>query len=174
MSHANLSRRTLAVMTKRSNKYAYRDRLPFFNRNEKHPSCWWSVKPSGDYQRDFATGREYALQFWKVCGAHGNMGLELSEVLLALHKTKRPRHRYVKGKLVDHNLSGIETGFLRTVGDLLQASMYATVMVGIGAKRLANRDLPQRESLQKIKAAAGLIGVLADATHRGNVLPPAN
>jgi hypothetical protein len=44
----------------------------------------------------------------------------------------------------------------------------------IGAKRLAKRDLPRRESLQKMKAAAGLIGILADATHRGNVLPTAN
>ena len=103
--------------------------------------------------------------------AHGNMGLELSEVLLVLHEAKRLRHRYVTGKLADHDLSGIEIGFLRTVGDLLQASMYATVMVVIGAKRLAKRDLPQRKSLQRMKAAAGLIGVLADATHRGNYVP---
>jgi hypothetical protein len=34
--------------------------------------------------------------------------------------------------------------------------MYATVMVGIGPKRLAKRDLSRREGQQKIKAAAGI------------------
>jgi hypothetical protein len=160
-------------MKKRSNEYAYRDRLPFVNPKESGSSFWWSVKPSGDYERDFATGREYALQFWKVCGKHASMGLDLSTILIALHKLKRPQHRYVTGKLADHNLSGIEIGFLRTVGDLLQASMYATVMVGIGTERLAKRDFLRREGLQKMKAAAGLIGVLAEATHRSNVVPSA-
>jgi hypothetical protein len=155
-------------MKKQNKEYAYRNQLPFVNPKE---SGLWSVKPSWDYERDFATGREYALQFWKVCGAHCNMGLDLSTILLALHEVKYPRHRFVTGWLADHNLSGIEVGFLRTVGDLLQASMYATVMVGIGAKGLAKRNWPRRETLQKMKAAAGLTGTMADAIHRDRVTP---
>jgi hypothetical protein len=82
-----------------------RDQLPFTG---KRGGGWWCVKPSGDFQRDYATGREYALQFWIVCGKHGNMGLDLSSILIGIHGAKRPRRRYPSGKLVDHNLSGVE------------------------------------------------------------------
>jgi hypothetical protein len=97
------------------------------------------------------------------------MGLDLSSILIGLHEAKRSRRR--KGVRFNHNLSGIEVGFLRTIGDLFQASMYATVMVGIGSKRLAKRDLSRREGQQKIKAAAGLVGILADETSCGTVRP---
>ena len=163
------SRRRMAKRSRRD-EYAYRDQLPFVG---KKGSGWWFVKPSGDYQRDYATGREYALQFWKVCGKHGNMGFDLSSILIGIHEAKRPRRRYPSGKLADDNLSGIEIGFLRTIGDLFQASMYATVMVGIGPKRLAKRDLSRREGQQKIKAAAGLVGILASVRHEGQLRPSA-
>jgi len=164
---STISRRRMAKRSRRD-EHAYRDQLPFMG---KRGCGWWFVKPSGDYQRDYATGREYALQFWKVCGKHGNMGLDLSSILIGLHEAKRPRRR--KGVRHDHNLSGVEIGFLRTIGDLFQASMYATVMVGIGPKRLAKRDLSRREGKQKIKAAAGLVGILASVRHEGQLRPSA-
>jgi hypothetical protein len=153
---------------RRTNEYAYRDKLPFIGKG--HFFGWWSVKPSGDYQRDFATGREYALQFWKVCGKHGNMGLDLSSILLAVCEVTRGRRRTGVRR---SGVSGIEVGFLRTIGDLFQASMFATVMVGIGSKRLAKRDLSRREGQQKSAAAAGLVGILAHDFHRGTVQPEA-
>jgi hypothetical protein len=145
---------------KRSDKYAYRDELPFMN--QKRGSGFWSVKPSGDYLRDYDTGREYALQFWKVCGKHGNMGLELSSILLGILEAKRPRIRR----------SGIEAGFLRTIGNLFQAAMYASVMVSAGPKRIAARDFPKaRETSRKLKLAVGLVGTLANAMHCGTARP---
>jgi hypothetical protein len=92
---------------------------------------------------------------WKVCGAHGNMGLDLSCILIGLHEAKRPK------------LSGIEIGFLRTVGDIFQASLYSTVMIGIGPKRLAKRDLGRREGAAKTKVAPKLVGLLADQIYCG-------
>jgi hypothetical protein len=140
----------------RKDLYAYRLEMPFMNYQRGKGYSLWEVKPTSDYSKDYDTGRDYALKFWRAAGNHPDLGLGLSSVLLAIAE----RHRGARNR----NLSGIEIGFLRTIGEIVQASVYAAVMIAAGPSRLRRNDLPKkRETKDKLTAAAGLIGILADA-----------
>jgi hypothetical protein len=141
---------------RKCDKYAYRSELPFM-RLEGQGAGWWCVEPSGDYQRDYDTGRGYARQFWKVCGKHCNMGFDLSEILLAMHDAKKHTPRRGVGRY----LSGIEIGFLRTVGELFQASIFATLMISSDTRKYRGRVLLKINATRgRREAAAGLVGII--------------
>jgi hypothetical protein len=147
---------------RKRDKYAYRNKLPFMMLDGQRAG-FWCVKPSGDYVRDFTTGREYALQFWKVCGKHCNMGLDLSEILLAIHDAKKQ----VRRRGVGRNLSGIEIGFVRTIGELFQASIFTTLMVSnFHVKRPRGRRMPKINATRdRCQAVARLVGIIELALH---------
>jgi hypothetical protein len=145
--------------------YAYRRQLPFMS-FPRGSTIWWNPQATGNYQKDCQTGIEYAIQFWKVCGSRGDISIDLSQILIGLHVQKRPRHRYQSGALADSNLSGVEIGFLRTIGDLVAASVATAVMSGFGPDRVLKGDLPRKEGNAKAKAAAGLTIMLAEARHK--------
>jgi hypothetical protein len=155
---------------RKRDEYAYRNKLPFMMLNGQRAG-FWCVEPSGDYVRDYTTGRGYALQFWEVCGKHCNMGLDLSEILLAIHDAKK----HVRRRGVGRNLSGIEIGFIRTVGELFQASVFTTLMVSnFHVKRPRGRHLPEINATRgRCQAVAKLVGIIESALHPAPIDPSA-
>ena len=90
----------------RNDRYAYREKLPFVMRH-----TWWNVSPTGNYEADYQTGQEYAAAFWRVCGKTGFAGSDLAQILFAMHDRKKSSGR--------NDLSGIEIGFIRGIGDII-------------------------------------------------------
>ena len=92
--------------------YAYRSMLPFVKKNYGDRGViWWSVTPTGRWVEDFSAGRRYALKFWGACGSDRAFALEFQQIILGmLTAAKSP-----KGPT---SYSGIEAGFLLTVGEL--------------------------------------------------------
>jgi hypothetical protein len=101
----------LASMTgKKNDAYDYRSKLPFVKYDGGRSVVWWNVTPTGKWVTDFNVGRRYALKFWEVCGSGRKFALEFQQVILGM-LTKAKNY---KGA----GYSGIEAGFLLTVGEL--------------------------------------------------------
>jgi hypothetical protein len=101
----------LASMTgKKNDAYDYRSKLPFVKYDGGRSVVWWNVTPTGKWVTDFNVGRRYALKFWEVCGSGRKFPLEFQQVILGM-LTKAKNY---KGA----GYSGIEAGFLLTVGEL--------------------------------------------------------
>lgn len=143
----------------RKDKYAYRNKLPFMSRRTRalHHSSWWNVTPTGDYVADFQTGKEYATAFWRVCGGRPTCGLELGEILFAMHdRGQRRSHRW-------NGLSGIEIGFIRTIGTIIDLTTGAAVLAAYGPRRLASGKA--RVTNQQVRNAAKFTNILLEAKH---------
>src|ERR1700722_20531279 len=112
----------------RNDLYAYREKLPFFvaraRRTGPRLNPWWNVSPTGDYGADYQTGAEYAAAFWRVCGKTGHAGDDLGQILFAMHAPGRK-----KSKRDDDGLSGIEIGFIRGIGDIIDIMKVLPVVV---------------------------------------------
>jgi hypothetical protein len=96
----------LARRAKLERQYAYRDKLPFVARNKSGGEFWWNVTPSGEYEADYQTGKAYAVAFWRICGGRPTCGIDLGQILFAMHERPRPRtkaYRRHKRPLRDRN-----------------------------------------------------------------------
>jgi hypothetical protein len=101
----------LASMTgKKKDAYDYRSKLPFVKYDGGRSVVWWNVTPTGKWVTDFNVGRQYALKFWEVCGSGRKFALEFQQVILGM-LTKAKNYEGA-------GYSGIEAGFLLTVGEL--------------------------------------------------------
>ena len=157
----------LARRAKLERQYAYRDKLPFVARNKSSGEFWWNVTPSGRYEADYQTGKAYAVAFWSICGGRPTCGIDLGQILFAMHERPRPRTKAYRR----HNgLSGIETGFIRTIGEIVDLAVGVPVLVGLGPqtfKRLAKgkKPLSSREMSVRVGMAAKLTGILLESKH---------
>jgi hypothetical protein len=152
--------------TKQKDFYAYRRNYPFARLQRRGEPVWSQVTPSGDYSQDYETGRDYALLFWKECGSRGSVGLDLAYILIGIHEAKR-QPQYLSGKRMKHNLSGVEIGFLQTIGELMTAARNATFLVALGPGDQGYlRALGQKSLEEKMALAADMIGSMADGTKR--------
>jgi hypothetical protein len=104
---------TRKIRKSRKDLYAYRKKLPFFDRKRGTSATWWNVSPTGNYETDYQTGQEYAAAFWRVSGTTGCAGSDLGQILLAMHEPSRKKSKRHNG------LSGIEIGFIRGIGDII-------------------------------------------------------
>jgi hypothetical protein len=96
---------------KKKGARAHRSELPFLKNDGGRSIVWWNVIPTGKWVQDFRVGRQYAMEFWKVCGPSRSFALEFQQVILGmLTVAKSP-----KGPT---SYSGIEAGFLLAVGEL--------------------------------------------------------
>jgi hypothetical protein len=120
---------TLARRAKLERQYAYRNKLPFVAKAKSGSEFWWNVTPSGEYEADYQTGRAYAVAFWSICGGRPTCGIDLGQILFAMHERPRPR---TKAYRRHDGLSGIEVGFIRTVGDIVDMAVGVPVLVGLG------------------------------------------
>lgn len=148
-------RRPLKSPNRRKDEYSYRDELPFMARGRR-PS-WWSVTPSGQYQIDYQTGRAYAVAFWRACGGRPACGLELGQILFAMHDPARRKSKRWDG------LSGIEVGFIRTIGEIIDIATAVPVLVGQGPDRIQAgiAKTPHRS----VRMSAKLTRILLEAKH---------
>jgi hypothetical protein len=160
-----LSNQRSARLARRANlerQYAYRDKLPFVARNKSGGEFWWNLTPSGEYEADYQTGKAYAVAFWRICGGRPTCGIDLGEILFAMHERPRPRTKAYRR----HNgLSGIEVGFIRTIGEAVAIAVGVPVLVGLGSKCLAKgkTDLSSREMSLRVGLAAKLTGILLES-----------
>ena len=137
--------------------YAYRDELPFFVNRRSAKNAWWNVMPSGDYFADYKTGEEYAAAFWRVCGGRPTCGLDLGQILFAMHDPGRQRSDRYDG------LSGIEVGFIRTIGQIVDIAVGVPVMVN--QSRTGLRRRMGRITNKKVRASAKVTQVILEALH---------
>jgi hypothetical protein len=99
--------------------------LPFFKAAKRRGSggCTWHVTPTGSYSADYEIGRAYAIEFLKSCdGTVGWSTLLISivnEMIIA-----GPRGKQGNG---DPTSDGIVKGFMRTIGEALSQSRFATI-----------------------------------------------
>jgi hypothetical protein len=165
---------TLARRAKLERQYAYRDKLPFVARNKSGGEFWWNVAPSGEYEDDYQTGKAYAVAFWSICGGRPTCGIDLGQILFAMHELPRPRTKaYRRHNGLAGSLSGIEIGFIRTIGDIVDMTVRVPVIVGLGPqgfKRLAKgkKPLSSRETSVRVRMAAKLTGILIDSKQEWN------
>ena len=89
----------------------YRGKLPFIKYSNRPGSIvWWNVTPTGKWVTDFNVGRQYARTFWDVCGSGRTFALDFQQVILGMLTTAKTYG--------DSGYSGIEAGFLLTIGEL--------------------------------------------------------
>jgi len=162
---------TLARRAKLEHQYAYRNKLPFVAKAKSGSEFWWNVTPSGEYEDDYQTGRAYAVAFWSICGGRPTCGIDLGQILFAMHELPRPRTKaYRRHNGLAGSLSGIEIGFIRTIVKSLDMAVGVPVLVGLGPqafKRLAKgkKPLSSREMSVRVGMAAKLTGILLDSKH---------
>lgn len=136
----------------RKDKYAYRDKLPFMAKGRRsgrrRNPIWWNVKPSGEYEADYKTGREYATAFWRVSGGRPTCGIDLGEILFAMHDPARPKSDRWDG------LSGIEVSFIRTISEIMDIVIALPALVREGPKRLQLRQDNSPRHSHRRKACA--------------------
>jgi hypothetical protein len=97
--------------TKKDDPYGYRGKLLFIKYSNRPSSIvWWNVTPTGKWVTDFNVGRQYARKFWDVCGSGRTFALEFQQVILGMLMTAK--------NYGDSGYSGIEAGFLLTIGEL--------------------------------------------------------
>lgn len=122
MAKAKLSARRRKFRRAASAGYEYRAQLPFMFAGQVRPAVreshwftnWWHVEPTGDYAADYKTGQEYAMTFWRVVGGRPQFGTDLSQIAMEMIQRQAVYGVDKKGR----GMSGIEIGFLRTIGDL--------------------------------------------------------
>jgi hypothetical protein len=135
--------------------YAYRNNLSFMNRKARG-SRWWNVSPTGDYQADYETGRQHAMEFWRQCGAMGTFGLDLSSILLAIQDLRKKR-------------SGIEVGFIRTIGEIVGCLCGMPAFITSLPKRLPKNfekiKIQKRVYKYKARQTVALIDLLLRSAH---------
>ena len=106
---------------KKNDAYDYRSKLPFVKYDGGRSVVWWNVTPTGKWVTDFNVGRQYALKFWEVCGSGRKFALEFQQVILGM-LTKAKNY---KGA----GYSGIEAGFLLTVGELFGGVIHVDAVL---------------------------------------------
>jgi hypothetical protein len=153
-------------MTNHTTRRAYREQLPFLPQPVN--GCFWKVQPTGDYAADYETGRQYAMTFWKVCASRPNLGLDLSSILLSMIDEARPAEGYIWKRpraeaFPRRRSSGIETGFLRMIGELLDLAMQVPALVKAGPKQI--KAGTARIDRKTVRATGHLVGMLATAWH---------
>jgi hypothetical protein len=151
------------MAAKRSNKdpYAYREKLPFMSKG----TGLWNVSPTGDYQIDYQTGRQYALAYWRARSESPlGLGQELAYIIGHMIDTARP------GKSEKHKLrqSGIEIGFVQTIGELIDAMDAATGLIANGPDRAKKRRIDSKIARQAMQATKTIADVLVTARHNRN------
>jgi hypothetical protein len=137
--------------------YAYRDKLPFTDRKAQGPGYWWSVNPTGDYQADYEVGRQYAMDFWRQCGAHGNFGLELGEIMFAMHRLERKRSGARRDRL-----SGIEVGFIRTIGEIVVCLVGTPALISSLSKDCTKLNIQKRTFKNKLRKTVEFVDLLVE------------
>jgi hypothetical protein len=142
--------------SKSRDPYAYRRKLPFMGRT-RHASTWWDVSPTGNWNADFETGKKYAMTFWRVAGSRSSFGLDFGEIMFGMMVAETQRRH-----------SGIEVGFIRTLGDLMGWLFQLPVVVGRGfdEKKKSFRRLPRPVLRKGVWAATRFIGLIADSHHK--------
>jgi hypothetical protein len=142
----------------RHDQYAYRRKLPFVG-NDKGGD-WWNVTPSGRYEADYQTGKAYAVAFWRICGGRPNVGSDLGGILMAMHAPTRRRSQRHNG------LSGIEVGFIRTIGEIIAITVGVPVLIGLGPERIRKgHKLPAREAARRVRWSAKFTGLMLRVKH---------
>jgi hypothetical protein len=99
--------------------------LPFFKVAKRRGGggCTWHVTPTGSYSADYEIGRAYAIEFLKSCD--GTVGWSMllisivNEMIIA-----GPRGKQGNG---DPTSDGMVKGFMRTIGEALAQSRFATI-----------------------------------------------
>jgi hypothetical protein len=162
---ASTQRRREVALNARARKrradrmYAYRNNLPFVNRKSLDGLSWWSVVPTGNYQADYEVGRRHAMEFWRQCGTNGNFGLDLGQILMEMHSPKRKRSDRHNG------LSGIEVGFIRTIGELMACLIGIPALVGSLPKNSTKLKIKKSVFKKKIKTTVDFVGLLVRSGH---------
>jgi hypothetical protein len=90
---------------------------------------------------------------WSICGGRPTCGIDLGQILFAMHERPRPRTKAYRR----HNgLSGIETGFIRTIGEIVDIAVGVPVLVGLGPEHLAKgkTGLSSRKTSLRVRLAA--------------------
>jgi hypothetical protein len=143
----------------RKDEYAYRDKLPFMRSTTFRAPNWWNVTPSGDYEIDCQTGQTYAAAFWRVSGGRPLCGIELGQILLAMHDPGRR-----KSEPLRHNgLSGIEVGFIRTIGEIMD------IVIALPALIRERKRLPRsaaKITVRDTRAAARVVQIFLERKHK--------
>jgi hypothetical protein len=134
--------------------------LPFTDRKAQGRGYWWSVKPTGKFHADYEIGRQHAMDFWRQCGAKGNLGFDLGEILLAMYSPKQGRH---KGRR-DH-FSGIECGFIRTIGELMACLVGVPALVSSLPENSRKLKIKKPVFRKKIKTTVDFVELLVRSGH---------
>ena len=103
------------------------------NTNGPGSVVWWNVTPTGKWVTDFNVGRRYARTIWEVCGSGRKFALEFQQVILGM-LTKAKTYR-------DAGYSGIEAGFLLTIGELSGGVIHVDALLQ-NYEALAPRNSP--------------------------------
>lgn len=147
--------RKSTTVKRRKDDYAYREKLPFIPRGRSGVSNgWWHVRPSGKFETDYETGQAYAAAFWRVSGGRPICGIEVGQILLAMHDPARRRSDRPDG------LSGIEVGFIRTIGDIVDITTGTAVLAALDPNLLASGKAEVTN--RKVRAAAKIAQILLD------------
>jgi hypothetical protein len=136
---------------------AERDALPFRKcRTRGVPGSWWNVAPTGDYHKDYATGRSYAVPLLPLMLRNAGpptLSTILGDMFEAFARRKGKYSR--RGKL-----SGIEIGFMRGLGDLILCGIASTVWVGLHGAGKGTKDFTPKHG----EVAVKLIDLLATSS----------
>lgn len=96
-----------------------RDSLPFFRKGTKtRDISWWNVRPSGQWQSDLDTGKEFARAYMPFTQTAGG-GPMLGWIVDGMVKAARPQQG--SSRVID----GIASGFLMEIANVLQESQLA-------------------------------------------------
>jgi len=101
------------------------DHLPFFSKDkETGDVSWWRVEPTGDWQSDLATGKEYARIFSPSLHTIAG-GPTLAWIVDGMVKAAQPHDTH--SRLID----GIASGFLMELVSIFQQAHRAVITAGI-------------------------------------------
>jgi hypothetical protein len=104
--------------------------LPFIRqskRGEKGPHCWWAVKPTGDYGKDYDQGQEWARLVVPLLKYNVGAPL-LSWIVVDMIKAGER--------------NGLVLGFAREIGDQLKRTRAVLMWAVIGTDRKAGAEVP--------------------------------
>jgi hypothetical protein len=89
--------------------------LPFFDRAKL---CTWSVKPTGNYGADCATGRAYAIEFLRSCDGSAGWTSLLQQIVADMIRAG------TSGAFAGHpKVNGIVIGFMGQIGRTVTFAM---------------------------------------------------
>ena len=95
--------------------------LPFFDAAKR---CTWSVKPTGNYGDDCATGRAYAIEFLRSCDGTAGWTSLLQEIVGDMIRAG-PDGDFADG---DPKVNGIVIGFMGQIGRAVTFAMAPSTM----------------------------------------------